>query len=264
MRRILTAVAAAALLFSVCVTVFAQQYKAEGSIYSIRREFEEEKYHDYIEDGLVFRIGNTRALADGYRCDMDREYQHVMPYKFNDVSYIPIKFSLENLGFNVEKCDDYSLKIQGGDISAEADKLFGGSGDKVEYRYGVLYASARDIAEFAGLNLYDDGTLIIISPYEAVKKPNEQIINELKQSLEWRASKMYFGDEGFILGIQIHPKDPDIMYARTDVGGCYRWQPETRSWTQLLNVIPREDHELISVLSLMPDPNDTEVVYALV
>lgn len=265
MRRIIAAVAAAALSFSVCVTAFAQQYKAEGSIYSIRREFTEEKYHDYIEDGLVFRIGNTRALADGYRRDMDREYQHVMPCRLNGKSYIPIKFSLTNLGYDVEKEDDGALKISrdGKSVTAKSDESFFGGANAVS-RYDVLYASSRDIADFAGLNLYDDGTLIILSPYETVKNPNDKIIDELKQSLEWRASKMYFGDEGFILGIQIHPKDHDIMYARTDVGGCYRWQPETRSWTQLLNVIPREDHELISVLSLMPDPNDTEVVYALV
>lgn len=261
MKKIIAAAAVAVISFSVCAAAFAQQYKAEGSRYSVQREFTEERYSSYIDDSLILRTGNNRALADGYRRDMDTEYQYVMPCRLAEETYIPIKFSLEHLGCEVKKRDDNSLEING--ITAEANKPFNG-GKNVVSRYGVLYAAAEDIAKFRGFNIYDDGVLVILSPNKTINNPDEKIINELKAALEWRASKMYFGDEGFILGIQIHPKNPDIMYARTDVGGCYRWQPETQTWTQLLNVIPRADHELISVLSLMPDPNDPEVVYALV
>ncbi len=261
MKKIIAAAAVAVISFSVCAAAFAQQYKAEGSRYSVQREFTEERYSSYIDDSLILRTGNNRALADGYRRNMDTEYQYVMPCRLAEETYIPIKFSLEHLGCEVKKRDDNSLEINA--ITAEANKPFNG-GKNVVSRYGVLYAAAEDIAKFTGFNIYDDGVLVILSPNKTINNPDEKIINELKAALEWRASKMYFGDEGFILGIQIHPKNPDIMYARTDVGGCYRWQPETQTWTQLLNVIPRADHELISVLSLMPDPNDTEVVYALV
>lgn len=244
---------------------YAKTYKSDGREYGIIPEFTEEKYSQYVKDSLILRIGNTRGFVNGYRSNMDYKFQYVMPYIIEGKTYIPIEFSLGSLGYETEKTDDYSINIKMGDsiISAEADKpLLKDSSAKVEYIHGVLYATAQDISKLTGLNLYDDGTLIILSPNEAVKKPDLKIIGEFKSALEWRASKMYFGDEGFVTGIQIHPKDSDVMYSRTDVGGCYRWEADTETWTQLFGIIPRADYDIVGVRSIALDPNDTNVVYA--
>ncbi len=35
-------------------------------------------------------------------------------------------------------------------------------------------------------------------------------------------------------GVVLHPTEQNLVYARTDVGGAYRWEASTNSWTQLI------------------------------
>ena len=36
---------------------------------------------------------------------------------------------------------------------------------------------------------------------------------------------------GFVTGFCFHPVEKEILYARTDIGGVYRYDFETKSWT---------------------------------
>jgi hypothetical protein len=38
---------------------------------------------------------------------------------------------------------------------------------------------------------------------------------------------------GWVVGMQIHPTTPNVIYARTDVGGAYKWDSGSQRWTQL-------------------------------
>ena len=42
------------------------------------------------------------------------------------------------------------------------------------------------------------------------------------------------GGGGFVTGLVVHPLAPGVVYARTDVGGAYRWSEPERRWTQLV------------------------------
>jgi photosystem II stability/assembly factor-like uncharacterized protein len=63
---------------------------------------------------------------------------------------------------------------------------------------------------------------------------------------------------GFVTGLVIHPREPDLIYARTDVGGIYRWSTGASSWIQLMDGLP--DHYSIESIAL--DPNNPNVIYA--
>lgn len=67
------------------------------------------------------------------------------------------------------------------------------------------------------------------------------------------------GSGGYITGLVIHPDDPDVMYIRTDVGGCYRWEAADKSWTQLSMAFKLEGHYSVDGIAL--DPNDKDLVY---
>jgi photosystem II stability/assembly factor-like uncharacterized protein len=71
-----------------------------------------------------------------------------------------------------------------------------------------------------------------------------------------------YGAGGFIDGFVFHPKEPGLLYARTDIGGAYRFEPKTQSWTPLLDFLGKSDGDLMGVLAMAVDPRDPNRVYA--
>src|SRR5208283_4898431 len=55
---------------------------------------------------------------------------------------------------------------------------------------------------------------------------------------------------GFVTGIILHPRQKGLMYARTDVGGAYRWDDSARRWIPLTDWISAEDVNLTGIESL--------------
>lgn len=70
------------------------------------------------------------------------------------------------------------------------------------------------------------------------------------------------GSGGYITGLVIHPSDPDIMYIRTDVGGAYRWEEKTNSWTQLMSSFSLDGQYAVDGIAL--DKNNKDIVYICV
>lgn len=66
---------------------------------------------------------------------------------------------------------------------------------------------------------------------------------------------------GFVTGIVFHPAEPGLRYARTDIGGAYRWDPEPGRWQPLLDWLSYEDRNLMGVESIAVDPSDPDRVY---
>lgn len=71
-----------------------------------------------------------------------------------------------------------------------------------------------------------------------------------------------FGAGGFVDGFLYHPKQKDILYARTDIGGMYRYDFGSKSWVPLLDHFGHDESELMGVLSMAVDPNDLNRLYA--
>lgn len=74
----------------------------------------------------------------------------------------------------------------------------------------------------------------------------------------WATAPM--GGGGFVDGFVYHPAEKGLLYARTDVGGAYRWDAAERTWTPLLDGMSRADD--FGVLSLALDARDANKVYA--
>ncbi|WP_129789849.1 xyloglucanase [Promicromonospora panici] len=69
---------------------------------------------------------------------------------------------------------------------------------------------------------------------------------------------------GFVPGIIFNETEPNLIYARTDVGGCYRWEESTGTWKQLLDWVGRDNWGYYYVVSMATDPVETNRVYAAV
>jgi hypothetical protein len=66
---------------------------------------------------------------------------------------------------------------------------------------------------------------------------------------------------GFVDGIVMHPMQQGLMYARTDVGGAYRWNSTTTSWTPLTDFVTRANSNYIGIESIGIDPSDPQRLY---
>ncbi|WP_224367931.1 X2-like carbohydrate binding domain-containing protein [Hyalangium versicolor] len=66
---------------------------------------------------------------------------------------------------------------------------------------------------------------------------------------------------GFVPGIVFNESAPDLIYARTDIGGVYRWNPADNSWIPLQDPVGWTDWGKLGVDALATDPVDPNRVY---
>ena len=82
------------------------------------------------------------------------------------------------------------------------------------------------------------------------------------QTYTWSNAPIHGG--GFVDGIVFSPAQQNLVYARTDVGGAYRWNNATSSWIPLNDALTQNDSQLLGVLSIAPDPSNANNVYEAV
>ncbi len=75
----------------------------------------------------------------------------------------------------------------------------------------------------------------------------------------WKNADMRGG--GFVPGLVFHPTEQGLLYARTDIGGAYRYDPAQNRWIPLLDHLGRDDAALMGVLSIGLDPKNPDLVY---
>ncbi|WP_240036835.1 X2-like carbohydrate binding domain-containing protein [Paenibacillus amylolyticus] len=83
------------------------------------------------------------------------------------------------------------------------------------------------------------------------------------EAYEWK-SVVTGGGGGFIPGIIFNESEKDLIYARTDIGGAYRWNPVDSSWTPLTDFVGWDDWNNNGVDALASDPVDPDRVYMAV
>jgi len=79
------------------------------------------------------------------------------------------------------------------------------------------------------------------------------------ETYTWKSVQIVGG--GFVDGFIFHPTAKGVRYARTDMGGAYRWNGQTRRWEPLLDWVSYADSNLMGVESIALDPSDANRVY---
>ncbi len=78
-------------------------------------------------------------------------------------------------------------------------------------------------------------------------------------------SRLAMGAGGWVTGLVSHPAEHDVMFARTDVGGAYRWDAATQSWVQMITATSFDDPDRSNadyvVESVAVAAGDPDVVY---
>jgi hypothetical protein len=79
----------------------------------------------------------------------------------------------------------------------------------------------------------------------------------------WTSAK--WGGGGYVTGLIYHPATQGLLYARTDVGGAYRWDANTSTWTPITDGIGWGGGEgkYHGIESLALDPTNDKLVYMM-
>ncbi|WP_440962830.1 exo-alpha-sialidase [Massilia sp. GER05] len=71
------------------------------------------------------------------------------------------------------------------------------------------------------------------------------------------------GGGGFVTAVVPSRAAPGVAYARTDVGGAYRWDPRERRWTALLDWVAEDQTGYLGIDALAIDPRDADNIWLL-
>jgi len=98
---------------------------------------------------------------------------------------------------------------------------------------------------------------VSIGPIVSEARPSEGTPTETRYT--WRSVAIVGG--GFVPGLEFHPGAPGLLYARTDVGGAYRYVPGKDLWLPLNDSIDRSHWQWAGIASLALDPTDPDRIY---
>jgi len=87
---------------------------------------------------------------------------------------------------------------------------------------------------------------------------------EAKAQTGYTWNNLPIGGGGFVSAIIPGKTEQNLVYARTDVGGAYRWNASTSSWVPLLDWVSDNEVGFLGVESLAIDPKLPNRVYMLV
>ncbi len=68
---------------------------------------------------------------------------------------------------------------------------------------------------------------------------------------------------GFVSAVIAHPKEEGLFYARTDVGGVYRFDSKAQVWIPLMDFVSQEDVGIYGTESFAIDPKIPGRLYVM-
>ncbi|GAA0672350.1 RICIN domain-containing protein [Kitasatospora atroaurantiaca] len=78
-------------------------------------------------------------------------------------------------------------------------------------------------------------------------------------SYVWKNAPVAGG--GYVTGLVFNQKEKGLLYARTDMGGAYRWDTGAEQWIPLTDWIGEKDWNLLGIDALATDPVDPNRLY---
>ncbi|MFD9392085.1 RICIN domain-containing protein [Streptomyces sp. NPDC060000] len=119
----------------------------------------------------------------------------------------------------------------------------------------LLDVSAKSKADGAGVIQYRD-TGRTNQRWKLVQQPTT---TSATGTYAWRNAQINGG--GFVNGLVFNASRKNLLYARTDMGGAYRWDASAGVWTPLSDWVSAEDWNLMGIESLATDSVDPDRLY---
>ena len=123
---------------------------------------------------------------------------------------------------------------------------------------GLFTAAAMCFSVFAACGKTDapsDG-----SESSQTEQAQVEQLSDVYENPDWSYGQVTIGGGGFVTGI-VSTCEAGLFYARTDVGGAYRWDNDAQKWIALNYDISEDDKGLLGIDGIAVDPNNAANVY---
>jgi xyloglucan-specific exo-beta-1,4-glucanase len=97
---------------------------------------------------------------------------------------------------------------------------------------------------------------------QAADRPRPATAAAAADPYSWKNVRIDGG--GFVPGLIFNRTEQHLIYARTDIGGAYRWNQAGQHWVPLLDWVGQDNWGYNGVTSIATDPVDPDRVYAAV
>lgn len=85
------------------------------------------------------------------------------------------------------------------------------------------------------------------------------LFSTAQESYQWK--NVIIGGGGYVTGIITCPTEKNLIYAKTDVGGAYRWEEESQSWIPLTDWVNKSEVGYLGIESIAIDPQNPNRIY---
>ena len=75
-------------------------------------------------------------------------------------------------------------------------------------------------------------------------------------SADFYWSNVSMAGGGFVSAVIASPVDKGLFYARTDVGGAYRWDESTAKWYSMMDWVDVSERGLVGIEAIVVDPQE--------
>ncbi|WP_017690108.1 YCF48-related protein [Paenibacillus sp. PAMC 26794] len=100
--------------------------------------------------------------------------------------------------------------------------------------------------------------LIVILMYTLMIPTSSNVVQSA-ESYRW--DQIPIGGGGYVTAVVVHPTEPDLVYARTDIGGVYRLDPINNRWIPLLDHIEADESNLYGIDGIALDHQNPDIIY---
>lgn len=85
----------------------------------------------------------------------------------------------------------------------------------------------------------------------------------MRQSIAYTYQNAPIPGGGYVTGFVFHKKQPGILYARTDIGGTYRFDRERKRWISLIDHVTGQNLSQTYPIALALDHKNTDMLYIM-
>ena len=160
----------------------------------------------------------------------------------------------EGVGRGVGSFDRFLLCIMADEIAAPRRP----NGGRGSCGRATLSFAKGDVLNNRGIRAVVISVLIAGLQAAAAQQPARHV-SAPAQPYRWKNVQIVGG--GFVDGIIFHPTAKGVRYARTDMGGAYRWDEAAGRWQPMLDWMPYKDLNLMGIESIAVDASDANRVY---